>query len=288
MAKEESCDKIKISYKEIWAAIEKIKEKKPTIHSVTSYIMEKSASAILALGASPVMAYACEEVSDIASYSDAVVINIGTLTGTWMSSIKEVCDNIHKKKIPLVLDAVGSGVTKYRADFALNILENYPISVLRGNASEISALEQSNFSQVEACNADSSLAVYAARNIAKKYKTLVCLSGKVDYITDGNKLHCVRNGSEMVSRVTMMGGVLSSLVATFASIEKDDLARACIMATATMGIVSELAEKKSKGCGSFNVKFLDILSNLKESWIKKNLNVGGCCFENYKECCCIF
>ena len=56
-----------------------VKEKSPLVHNITNYVaMNFSANALLAIGASPVMSHATEEVAEMALMAGAVVINIGT------------------------------------------------------------------------------------------------------------------------------------------------------------------------------------------------------------------
>ena len=50
----------------MWDDIEKIRTESPLIHNITNYVvMNTTANALLALGASPVMAHASEEVEDM-------------------------------------------------------------------------------------------------------------------------------------------------------------------------------------------------------------------------------
>ena len=58
-----------------------VRDKKPLVHNITNYVvMNVTANALLACGASPVMAHAAEEVEEMVSYAGALVLNIGTLS----------------------------------------------------------------------------------------------------------------------------------------------------------------------------------------------------------------
>ena len=49
----------------IWRDVQTIRQKAPLIHNITNYVvMNTTANAILAIGASPVMAHAIEEVEN--------------------------------------------------------------------------------------------------------------------------------------------------------------------------------------------------------------------------------
>ena len=55
-----------ITAEAIWSAVRAIPEKAPVIHNITNYVvMNNTANALLALGASPVMAHAEEEVEEM-------------------------------------------------------------------------------------------------------------------------------------------------------------------------------------------------------------------------------
>ena len=65
-----------------------VREKKPLIHNITNYVvMNYTANALLACGASPVMAHALEEVEEMVSFAGALVLNIGTLTPQWVEAM---------------------------------------------------------------------------------------------------------------------------------------------------------------------------------------------------------
>ena len=65
--------------------------------------MNTTANALLALGASPVMAHALEEVEEMAGLAGALVLNIGTLSPAWVDGmvlagiqqIEHIVDSFH-------------------------------------------------------------------------------------------------------------------------------------------------------------------------------------------------
>jgi len=74
-----------ITSENTWAAVLAIRDQAPLIHNITNYVvMNNTANALLALGASPVMAHAQEEVEDMVDIASALVINIGTLSPPWV------------------------------------------------------------------------------------------------------------------------------------------------------------------------------------------------------------
>jgi len=118
-----------------------LREKKPLIHNITNYVvMNYTANALLCAGASPVMAHADAEVEEMVTFAGALVLNIGTLSDDWISSMIRAGRQAGKLNIPIILDPVGSGATQLRTRSAQKILDEVPVRVLRGNASEILSL----------------------------------------------------------------------------------------------------------------------------------------------------
>src|SRR4030065_2520263 len=90
----------------------RIRAHKPVVHSITNYVvMNSTANVLLAMGASPIMAHAAEEIEEIVAIANAVVINIGTLSKPWIESMKSACRVAADLGKPFVLDPVGSGAT---------------------------------------------------------------------------------------------------------------------------------------------------------------------------------
>ena len=138
-----------ITPRRIRQSIEEIRRTAPLVHNITNYVvMNTTANALLALGASPVMAHAEEEVRDMVALARALVINLGTLSPAWVASAFSAAEEAQRRGIPVVLDPVGAGATPYRTDTYRNLIRMHPPAIIRGNASEIMALAADN-SQLE-------------------------------------------------------------------------------------------------------------------------------------------
>jgi hydroxyethylthiazole kinase len=75
---------MKITAESIYEDVAKIRKTSPLVHNITNYVvMNTTANALLALGASPVMAHAEQEVEEMTGIARALVINIGTLSTSW-------------------------------------------------------------------------------------------------------------------------------------------------------------------------------------------------------------
>lgn len=132
---------MRIDPQAVWEDLQAIKKFSPLVHNITNYVvMEQTANSLLAIGASPVMAHALEEAADMTKIASSLVLNIGTLSCSWVQGIRLALEAANTKQIPVVFDPVGVGATPFRTDTAKLILNSGKISIIRGNASEILSL----------------------------------------------------------------------------------------------------------------------------------------------------
>lgn len=119
-------------------AIEKVRKENPLVHNMTNNVVTNfTANGLLALGASPVMAYAREEAADMAKIAGALVLNIGTLSLEVVESMIIAGKSANEHGVPVILDPVGAGATPFRTASAQRIMRKVKISAVRGNAAEI-------------------------------------------------------------------------------------------------------------------------------------------------------
>ena len=125
----------------IWQDIRRIRAEAPLVHNITNYVvMNSTANALIAVGASPVMAHAVEEVEEMTCLARALVLNIGTLSAPWVAAMVIAGSAAARKGIPVIFDPVGSGATCFRSTMALRICDETSPAIIRGNASEIASL----------------------------------------------------------------------------------------------------------------------------------------------------
>ncbi|MEI8172669.1 MAG: hydroxyethylthiazole kinase [Deltaproteobacteria bacterium] len=267
---------MKLTASGIWSSVVEIRRKSPVVHNITNYVaMNNSANALLALGASPVMAHAEEEVEDMVNISGALVINIGTLSPHWIRAMFRAACQARDRNIPIILDPVGAGATAYRTRTARELLQKIPPSIIRGNASEIMALlEETVKTKGVDSTAASHTAVDIARQLNRTYGSVVCVSGETDYIIYGDDVTKIMNGHPMMTRVTGMGCIATALCGAFAAINHA-FAEAAAQAMAVMGITGEIAAEDVPGPGSLQLRFLDALYRLSEEDIKRSLKTEG-------------
>lgn len=252
--------------------LELVRRKSPLIHNLTNYVvMNNTANALLAIGASPVMAHANEEVADMAAIASAVVLNIGTLEPEWVKAMITAGRTAAARGIPVVFDPVGAGATPYRIRVSREIISECRPGIIRGNPSEIMALAGSPAKTKGVDSTDTSdIALESAGRLASESNAIVVISGQTDYITDGKQTECVYNGNTMMARVTGMGCTATAVVAAFAAVNPDAM-EAAAHGMAVMGITGEVAAGYSKGNGSLQMNFLDELYNLNGETIRERL-----------------
>lgn len=246
---------------------DELRNKAPLVHNITNYVtVNDVANALLAIGASPIMADDMDETADITAISSALVINIGTLNKRTIASMIASGKKANELAIPVVFDPVGAGASKLRNDTTKEILEQIKIAILRGNLSEVSfvaglAVSTKGVDSSEADEKNDSVAV--AKAVAKKLNCVVAITGAVDVISDGERVVKIANGHKMLSRVTGTGCMTTALVGAFAGAGKDYFT-AAVGGVASMGIAGEIAFEKAGeiGTGSFHMAIIDALSQL--------------------------
>jgi hydroxyethylthiazole kinase len=250
----------------LWQDVMRIRSEAPLIHNITNYVvMNSTANALLALGASPVMAHALEEMDEMVDLARALVINIGTLSPRWVSAMLKAGIRAKAKGAPVVLDPVGSGATSFRTAAAMQILYEVKPDIVRGNASEILSLVSSEKGTkgVDSTHKTEEI-VDRARSLAIHYHCVVSISGATDVIISAGRTIRVFNGHPLMPRVTGLGCSATALTAAFAAVNREPV-EAAVHGMALMGIAGELAGEKSPGPGSFQVQFLDALHTVKEN-----------------------
>lgn len=249
-----------INKEHLMADLQAVRDKSPLVHNITNYVaMNFTANALLAVGASPVMAHAVEEMKDMTAIAGALMINIGTLDAQWVEGMMEAGRAMAARGGVIVLDPVGAGATPYRTQVAWQIIEACHPTIIRGNGSEIMALVNADIkSKGVDSTASSSDALESAKQLARRTGAIVTISGATDYVTDGERVEQLNNGSPMQTLVTAMGCTASSMVAAFAAINPDPF-EASLHAMALMGVAGEMAARRSAGPGSLLTNFNDDL-----------------------------
>ena len=259
---------------DIYHLLTQVREKSPLVQNITNFVvMNNTANALLALGASPIMVHAEEELEEVLSFCNSVVINIGTLSKPWADNMILAAQIANKLGKPWVLDPVGAGISSLRNE-TLQALMLLKPTVIRGNASEIIALQNFNRKSVKGVDSthSSSYALEAGKLLQKETGSIICISGATDYVISNNEITEIKNGTSVMTKVTGMGCTATAITGAFIGLAKHPYQEA-VAGVAITSLAGELAAKISKGPGSLQLNFYDILFNLAKEQILGNLKI---------------
>lgn len=251
-----------------------VKQNQPLIHCITNPIsINQCANAILAIGARPMMAEHPREVSEITQTAQSLMLNFGNITDARMESILISAKAAREQNIPLLLDAVGIACSSLRREYAKTLLNIATPTVIKGNYSEIQAFYRDSY-RSSGVDADSGLDIHTidqtALSLARSLGTVILASGKVDIVTDGNRLYHIHNGTPQLSQITGTGCLQGALCASYLSATQG--IEAVITGCAVLGICGERA-RTDLGTGTFLCGLLDALSTLTDAEIERYLKL---------------
>ncbi|MBQ6099501.1 MAG: hydroxyethylthiazole kinase [Methanobrevibacter sp.] len=256
--------------------LEEIRLKNPLTHCITNSVtINDCANAVLAIGGSPFMAEDVEELEEVVTIADALVINIGKLSNDQVEAMKVSAETANKTNTPIILDPVGVGVTKLRNETTLNLIDNYKITAIRGNISEIKAIaklkgiiDENNAAKGVDVNLDDIITEEnlkangeIIKELASKLETTILASGPIDILSDGETTIAIDNGDDMMPLITGSGCMLSSIVGS--CIGGSTPLEGSLVAILAMNIAGEKArakvDERDEGTGSFRAYLIDYL-----------------------------
>lgn len=250
----------------------------PMIHCMTNLVtINDCANAVLAVGASPIMADAPEESDIITSHAGALVLNIGQVSPCKLEAMLRSGKQANRTGIPVILDPVGVGASPFRTNAVREILAAVQISILRCNRAEAACIYGIPIT-ANGIDSNDTLSILdgeaLASALANRFSCTVAMTGATDLIADTHHLYHLEGGHEMMSRVTGMGCVSSVLCGTYAAVSDHMLAAA----TAGLGMISAagmMAYEKAgqNGTGSFHIAVIDALSKLRTKTLQPYINL---------------
>jgi hydroxyethylthiazole kinase len=257
------------------ADLRALRERKPLVHQITNYVvMNETANATLALGALPVMAHAPQEVEELAAVAGALVLNIGTLSDHWIQGMLLAGGAANRAGVPIVLDPVGAGATRYRTATARRLLDELEIAVVRGNAAEIATLagREAEIRGVESVGVEAGPEL--ARAAAQALGCVASVTGPVDHVSDGERAHEIANGHELLGTVSGTGCMATAITGSFLAVRREAPLEAAAEALVAFGVAGEDAAVEARGPGSFHVALYDALYNLDPETIDSRAKVA--------------
>ena len=228
--------------------LDRVRQRAPLVHNITNYVTANDvANLLLACGARPVMADDPRETAEIASHAAALHLNLGTFSAQRYEAMLAAGQAAGAAGRPIVLDPVGAGGSTLRRQSALALLQTFPVTVIRGNYSELRALaeDMTTTGGVDGARSDEADPLHpekAAEHLkamARSMETILAATGAVDLVTDGERCFIIRNGRGEMSRITGTGCQLSALTAAFLAANPDAPLEAAAAAVCAMGLAGE-------------------------------------------------
>lgn len=270
--------------------LKEVREKNPLTHCITNFVtVNDCANAVLAIGASPIMAEDVDEVEEIVNIANALVVNIGTLNHQQIESMKVSSAQANKTNTPITLDPVGVGVSKLRNETTIDLIKNYKPAVIRGNITEIKSISQlfnlidetNTAKGVDACDDDAitqnNLKANGEiiRKTAEKLNTVILASGPIDILSDGKTTIAIYGGDEMMPLITGSGCMLSAIVG--GCVGATTPFEGALLAILAMNKSGEKARAKvnenKSGTGSFRTFLIDALYNTDAEELKSESKI---------------
>ena len=255
--------------------LENVRSCTPLVHCITNYVtVNDCANILLACGGSPIMADDSEEVEEITSICDGLVINIGTLNKNTIESMILAGKKANELGHPVILDPVGVGASTLRTQTAQRLLNEIHFTVIRGNISEIKTLAKGSgiTKGVDANLADMVTeenleeTIRFAQDFAKKTEAVIVITGAMDLVVDTCHAYAVKNGHPMMAKVTGTGCMLTAIIGAYLAANKAQPLEATVAAVCAMGLCGEIAYdkmlKNEGGNGSYRNNLMDSIYNL--------------------------
>lgn len=262
--------------REAWDLLQLVRTQVPMVHIFAGAASaEITASTVLAVGGAPVTSMASAEVEDIVPTAGALLVNMRPIDPDTLAAMRLSAKEASEAGVPWVLDVVGVGATPFRTETARGLARRKP-TIVRGNADEIIAMASTEGVPAKGFRRRVRFvedAFEPARGLARTLNCTVVVSGRTDFITDGQRAYKVDNGHPGMLRVQGIGCALSALISTFLAVERDPV-KAATLACGTMGLAGELAAAQSAGPGSLRMHLLDTLHSFDGPALRKGLQIS--------------
>jgi len=264
------------THDDIWSALQDLRARRPLVHNITNYVaMSVSANVLLALGASPAMVHAAEEVEDFVGISDALCINIGTLSPPWVEAMGKAAARANALGKPWVLDPVGCGATAYRTRVSEELAALRP-AVIRANAGEVQSLAGARAGTTKGVDslagADAATAA-AAEALSRRTGAVVAATGATDYVADGKTRVAVEGGDALMPLSTALGCALSAVVAAFTAVRSPR--QAAIAALSVYGAAGAVAARNCRGPGHLPAELCDALYRMDRDTLQREVRFSA-------------
>lgn len=242
------------------ACLDAVRASVPLVHNITNYVtVNDVANVLLACGGSPIMSDEPEDVEDITALCGGLNLNIGTLNQRSIEAMHRAGKQAAALGHPILLDPVGAGASALRTNTAVSLMQELPLTVIRGNISEIKtlALGSGTTKGVDADVADAvteanlDAATAFVKDFARKSRAIVAVTGAIDLVSDGERCYVIRNGRAEMGKITGTGCQLSGMMTAFLVANPDNRLEAAAAAVCAMGLAGEIGwSRMAEGDGN--------------------------------------
>ena len=242
----------------------RIRAAHPLVHCISNIVTANDcANLALAVGASPMMAQAPEEMDQVAALAGAVVLNTGTPDEAKFAAACRAGAAANRCGTPVVLDPVGVGASAWRLEHIGALLKKVRPAIVRVNYGEAAALLGLEPAEhgVDSLAAPQNAAARAAA-LAQRLGAVVLLSGVEDLVTDGTVVLRVQGGNDRMRMVTGAGCMLSVLCGAFAAAQPDAPLAAAAGASLFWKLCAARAGQDAPGPGTLRARLMDCAAAL--------------------------
>ncbi len=259
--------------------LEAVREQRPLVHHLANFVtMQAVAGATRAIGALPVMAMSPEDAEEVAATADALVLSLGTPTPERLEVMLSTGRIAGLRGVPIVLDPVGAGATRYRTAAAGRLLDELHPTAVRANAGEAAALlgQGGLVRGVEYVGAAEPGGLAAA--LARERACVAAVTGACDFVADTDRVLGVENGHPWLAAIPGAGCMTAGVIGAFCAVARTQpeapgflLAAAC--ALVCFGVAAEIAADYARGPGTLAPALLDALYYLTPEQVRQEARV---------------
>ena len=259
--------KVETLLSQVLDIVKDVGAKSPLCHNMTNLVVQNfAANVALCIGASPIMANYGEEAKDLANLGGALVINMGTVTPDGLTNYVNAIQAYNEAGGPVLFDPVGAGATAIRREAVKTLMINGYFDLIKGNENEIRTVLGESTGQQKGVDSGTSTSnekekVRIVKKLAIRERNIILMTGKTDYLSDGERTYAIQNGHLYLSSITGSGCTLGTTIAAFLAVNRDDRLLAALAGILMYELAAERAASRDdvKGPGSFVPAFLDQL-----------------------------
>ncbi|PGH13255.1 hydroxyethylthiazole kinase [Helicocarpus griseus UAMH5409] len=252
---------------------------RPLCHNMINFVVANfAANVAIAIGASPIMSGYGPEAVDLAQNGGSLLINMGTLNNEAIDNYLQAVRAYNAAGNPVVFDPVGAGATDIRRKAVKDLLAGGYFDLIKGNESELAQVYGRNPRRQAGVESgpstlNSKEKAKLVRDLARRERNIILLTGTVDYLSDGERVLVIGNGHELLGHITGTGCIIGTMAASFLAVHRQDKLLAVLSSLLLLEIAAERAAAKDgvHGPGTFVPALIDELFALRR-WAVERTN----------------